>query len=156
MNKKPLVVAVSGGFDPIHPGHVRMFKEAKALGDKLVVILNNDNWLMAKKKFVFMNEKERKEVIESIRYVDEVVITKHPKNPIDMSVAQALKSIKPDIFANGGDRVQTNTPEGAVCREIGCKMVFSVGHGGKIQSSSWLISKALKAVPQTVEVNIKK
>ena len=65
--KKPVVVAVSGGFDPIHIGHVRMFERAKALGDELVVILNNDNWLKKKKGFAFMPEKERKEVIEALR-----------------------------------------------------------------------------------------
>ena len=80
IDKKPIVVAVSGGFDPIHPGHIRMFKEAKALGDKLVVILNNDNWLQKKKKFNFMSEKERKEVISALRDVDDVMITRHPKN----------------------------------------------------------------------------
>ena len=70
-----MVVAVSGGFDPIHIGHVRMFERARALGDELVVILNNDNWLRAKKGFAFMPEKERKEVIEALRAVDRVVIT---------------------------------------------------------------------------------
>ena len=62
--KKKVVVAVSGGFDPIHVGHVRMFKEAKALGDELVVILNNDHWLRKKKGYVFMNQSERKELID--------------------------------------------------------------------------------------------
>src|SRR5882724_4585395 len=101
-NKKPVVVAVSGGFDPIHPGHIRMFKEAKALGDRLVVILNNDNWLMKKKKFVFMKQNERKEVIEAIKYVDLVIISKHKHDTDDMSVSEDLRRIKPDIFANGG------------------------------------------------------
>ncbi|HYE22278.1 MAG TPA: adenylyltransferase/cytidyltransferase family protein, partial [Verrucomicrobiae bacterium] len=95
-NNRQTIVAVSGGFDPIHFGHVRMFKEAKSLGDKLVVILNNDNWLRKKKGYVFMPEKERKEVIESIRYVDEVVITKHKPDTDDMSVVEALKTVKPD------------------------------------------------------------
>ena len=70
---KKVVVAVSGGFDPIHIGHVRMFERAKTLGDELVVILNNDNWLKKKKGFSFMPEKERKEVIEALRVVDRVV-----------------------------------------------------------------------------------
>lgn len=153
---KPIVVAVSGGFDPIHPGHIRYFKEAKALGDKLVVILNNDNWLQKKKKFNFMGEKERKEVIEAIRWVDEVMITRHPKNPDDMSVTEALVRLKPDIFANGGDRVRTNTPEVDLCRRLGIKMVFNVGEGGKIQSSSSLVEKAAKAAPRKVDVNIKR
>jgi len=156
MENKPIVVAVSGGFDPIHPGHIRMFKEAKALGDKLVVILNNDNWLRKKKKFNFMSEQERKEVVEGIRWVDEVVISRHPENPEDMSVCAELIRLKPDIFANGGDRVKSNVPEVAVCASIGCKMVFNVGEGGKIQSSSSLVDKAMRTAPRKVDVVIKK
>lgn len=138
------IVAVSGGFDPIHIGHVRMFEEARRLGDRLVVILNNDNWLKKKKGYVFMDEKERKEILLALRYVDEVYITKHKKNPTDMSVCDALRVVKPQIFANGGDRTKKNIPEIPVCKEIGCKMVFSVGKGGKVQSSSWLVNKAKK------------
>jgi len=156
-DKKIITVAVSGGFDPIHPGHTRMFKEAKALGDRLVVILNNDNWLMLKKKFVFMPEKERKEVIEAIRWVDEVIITSHPKNTDDMSVTLEIAKLKPDIFANGGDRDSRKTiPEAELCDKIGCKLIFNIGSGGKIQSSSSLVNKALKTAPQKVSVKIKK
>jgi cytidyltransferase-like protein len=139
--RKPIVVAVSGGFDPLHIGHVRMFEKAKKLGDQLVVILNNDNWLKKKKGWEFMPEKQRKEIIEALRCVDRVVITSHPKNPTDMSVTRELRKIKPDIFANGGDRKKGNVPEAVVCEQIGCKMVYGIGPGGKIQSSSWLLSK---------------
>ncbi len=142
-NKK-VVVAVSGGFDPIHLGHIRLMERAKKLGDKLIVILNNDNWLVKKKGYFFMDQKERKGVIEALRVVDKVVITSHPKNPKDMSVCKELKKIKPDIFANGGDRTYKNIPEVPVCKKIGCKMVFNIGDGGKIQSSSWLLSNYLK------------
>ncbi len=152
-NTKKIVVAVSGGFDPVHIGHIRLFKEAKALGDKLVVILNNDNWLTKKKGYVFMPEQERKEILEAVRYVDEVVITNHPSDPDDMSVCQALYQIKPDIFANGGDRNQDNVPEVAVCQEIGCKMVYNVGQGGKVQSSSWLVDKFKKITQNNNENN---
>jgi len=138
---KPKIVVTSGGFDPVHIGHVRLFKEAKKLGDKHVVIVNNDNWLMKKKGFVFMPENERKELLEALRDVDEVYLTKHPEKPEDMSVCDALKDIKPDVFANGGDRTKKNIPEIPVCEEIGCEMIFSVGQGGKIQSSSWLVEK---------------
>ena len=136
--KKPVVVAVSGGFDPVHVGHIRMFREAKALGDYLVVILNNDNWLKRKKGKNFMPETERKELIESIRYVDEVVLTKHTEDFEDGSVCEELRVIKPDVFCNGGDRTRENIPEIAVCAELGTGMVFGVG-GGKVQSSSWLL-----------------
>ncbi len=141
MQKKKIVVAVSGGFDPLHRGHVRMFRAAKKLGDALVVILNNDNWLKAKKGYAFMPVRERREIIESIRYVDKVVITKHPARPKDMSVSRELMELRPDIFANGGDRSRGNVPEVAACRSMGCTTVFNVGEGGKIQSSSWLLGK---------------
>lgn len=149
--KKKIVVAVSGGFDPIHIGHVRMFEEAKKLGTHLLVIINNDNWLRAKKQNIFMSDKERKEVIESLKPVDMVVLTGHKKNPADMSVCAELAKYKPDIFANGGDRKKGNIPEVPVCEEIGCKMVFGVGKGGKVQSSSWLLEKYVKKVSDKSE-----
>jgi D-beta-D-heptose 7-phosphate kinase/D-beta-D-heptose 1-phosphate adenosyltransferase len=134
------VVVVSGGFDPVHVGHVRMFKEARGLGDKLIVILNNDNWLKTKKGFAFMPEDERKEILESIRYVDEVILTKHKENDKDASICRELEEIKPEISANGGDRNADNIPEYALCKRLGIKMVFNVG-GGKVQSSSDLVKK---------------
>jgi cytidyltransferase-like protein len=142
-NKKEIVVAVSGGMDPLHIGHIRLFQDAKKLGDKLVVILNNDNWLKAKKGYVFMPEKERKELLEAIGIVDRVVLTGHSANPNDMSVCQELLKIKPAVFANGGDRALKNLPvkEIEACKKIGCRMVYNVGKGGKIQSSSWLAEK---------------
>ena len=143
-NSSDVWVAVSGGFDPIHIGHVRMFNEAKKLGTKLVMILNNDNWLKLKKGYSFMQEKERKEIIEALRAVDKVVLTDHKKGTKDMSICSTLRKVKPDIFANGGDRKLDNIPEVAVCKEIGCKMIFNVGKGGKVQSSSWLIEKNKK------------
>ena|SRR3989344_4207527 len=143
-SKKSLVVAVSGGFDPIHIGHVRMFQEAKSLGHKLVVILNNDNWLKKKKGYAFMPQNERAELIRHIRWVDDVLITKHKSNISDMSVCNELKKLKPDIFVNGGDRKLGNIPEGSVCKKYGIKMAFNVGGGGKVQSSSWLLEKYIK------------
>ena len=139
MSSSKRIVAVSGGFDPLHIGHVRMFQEAKDLGDELVVIVNNDHWLRKKKGKAFMPEQERKEIIEAIGCVDRVVLTQHPENPEDMSVCDALREIRPQIFANGGDRTQKNIPEIPVCEEIGCEMIFHIGHGGKVQSSSWLL-----------------
>ena len=144
MSKKKIVVAVSGGFDPIHIGHIRLFQQAKKLGDKLVVILNNDSWLMKKKGYVFMPQSERIEIIKAIAGVDRVMLTSHPSDPEDTSVCRELKKLKPQVFANGGDRGKTNTPEAEVCKSINCKMVFGVGHGGKVQSSSWLVNKLLK------------
>src|SRR5437016_2209140 len=119
--KKPVIVAVSGGYDPLHVGHIRQFKVAKALGDKLIVILNNDNWLKLKKGHVFMPERERKEVIESIKYVDQVILTKHKPATKDISIRNELRRIRPNIFAKGGDRTYGNIPEVEVCKEIGCR-----------------------------------
>ena len=141
--KKQITVAVSGGFDPIHIGHVRLMKEAKALGDKLIVVINNDNWLKKKKGFNFMPENDRVEIIKSLRCVDNAVLTEHPENPTDMSVCDALKKLHPDIFANGGDRKVDNVPEVEVCKETGVEMLWRVG-GGKVQSSSDLIKNAEK------------
>jgi cytidyltransferase-like protein len=152
-------VAVSGGFDPLHIGHVEMMREAKALGDRLVVIINNDNWLIKKKGFAFMPESERKAIIEALRCVDEVVISSHPENPsgaAEMSVSKELEKIKPDIFANGGDRDEKNAsdPNSSLyhdietCKKLGIEMVFNVGHSGKIQSSSDLVRRAHELDPK--------
>ena len=139
---KPVIVAVSGGYDPLHIGHTRLFNEAKKLGDKLVVILNNDHWLMEKKGYIFMPQWERRELIESLKPVDKVILTTHKAHPRDMSVAREIRRLKPNIFANGGDRPQKTLPvkEIKACKAIGCKMVYNVGVGGKMQSSSWLLN----------------
>lgn len=141
-NKK--IVMVSGGFDPMHIGHVRMFNEAKKLGDELVVVLNNDNWLHLKKGYVFMSEHERKEIIEALSSVDRVVITSHQPKTKDISVCEELRKIKPHIFANGGDRKPDwdPVPEVAVCDELGIEMIYNIGHGGKVRSSSLLVKEA--------------
>ena len=146
------VVAVSGGFDPVHIGHVRMFEEAQKLGDELVVILNNDNWLRLKKGFAFMQERERKEIIEAFKPVDRVIITSHELDATDMSVCRELKELRPDIFANGGDRKPDGVPvpEIALCRELGIEMLYNVGRGGKVQSSSWLTAKVKENRKETV------
>jgi cytidyltransferase-like protein len=136
------VVAVSGGFDPIHIGHIRMMQEARSLGTKLVVILNNDHWLRKKKNFVFMPQEERAEILAAFPFVDEVVLTSHIENDDDRSICRDLALLKPDVFANGGDRTnEDEIPEAITCREHGIEMVFNIGHGGKVQSSSWLTSK---------------
>lgn len=149
--KKSVVVAVSGGFDPVHIGHIRMFQEAKKLGDELVVILNNDYWLQDKKGFPFMPEAERKEIIEAIAGVDRVVVTTHTLGDPDRSVCRALREIQPTIFANGGDRKPDGdpVPEVDLCNELGIEIIYNVGAGGKVQSSSWLIKKAAETAPTT-------
>lgn len=143
-------VAVSGGFDPLHVGHVRLFREARKLGDKLVVILNNDNWLRNKKGFAFMPQHERKEMIEAFSFVDKVMFTSHDLHDEDRSVVRELRAIRPAVFANGGDRVAGNIPEYQACEELGIEMVFNVGYGGKVQSSSWMIGAASRDVRRSI------
>ncbi|MFQ5474401.1 MAG: adenylyltransferase/cytidyltransferase family protein [Candidatus Nanoarchaeia archaeon] len=141
-------VVVSGGFDPIHVGHLRMFNEAKQLAIekggppdiKLVVLLNNDNWLKAKKGYFFMPAEERAEILRSISYVDDVVITDHTPNPKDTSVCKEIQSVRPDFFANGGDRQSDNTPEVALCNAMDVTLLWNVG-GGKIRSSSEIVDR---------------
>ena len=133
MKKK--FIAVSGGFDPIHVGHVRMIKDAAKYGH-VVVIANSDEWLRRKKGYVFMSWRERAEILDSIKGV----VAVYQGLDDDGTVCQNLKSIRPDYFANGGDRKFNNTPEMAVCEELGIEMLWEVG-GGKIQSSSDLVKK---------------
>lgn len=141
MSKK-ITVAVSGGFDPIHVGHVRLFKEAKKLGTKLVVIVNSDDWLRRKKGGYFMGANERAEIIKEFSVVDEVYI----HNSVKPDVCGALEKIKPDIFANGGDRKnEEDIPESEICKSLGIKMIFNVG-GKKIRSSSILLENYCKLV----------
>lgn len=137
------IVCVSGGFDPIHVGHVRMIQEAAALGDELVVIINNDHWLMKKKGYVFMPQDQRREIIEAIKGVTRVMFTAHEPNDDDRSVCRELREIQPHIFVNGGDRKPDGdpVPEVRVCEELGIEMVYHVGAGGKMQSSSWLTAE---------------
>lgn len=142
-----VIVAVSGGFDPLHIGHVRYLQEASLLGDKLVVILNNDHWLMLKKGYAFMPEQERKEILEAFSFVDRVVFSSHKEGTSDLSICDDLASLRPDVFAKGGDRTAENIPEYALCAELGIKMVFGVGRGGKVQSSSDLVEQARRADP---------
>ena len=99
-----------------------------------------------------MPDLERKEIIEAIRAVDRVILSSHKKNTKDFSVSKDLKSLHPHIFANGGDRDEKNAsnPESSLykdiemCKRLGVKMVFNVGHGGKVRSSSDLVKKAQK------------
>ena len=147
------IVAVSGGFDPLHIGHVRMFQEAKKLGDELVVILNNDNWFGIKGRHLFMAEKERKEIIEALKSVDRVIISKHKsskkvfdRNTEEYSICRELEELKPHIFANGGDRFADDIPEFKLCKKLGIKMIFNVGSGGKVRSSSELLKEYVKKI----------
>ena len=129
-------IMVSGGFDPLHIGHLRMIKEAAQHG-KVIVVVNSDAWLLRKKGFIFMPFEERKEIIEGYTEVDRVEAV----DDSDGTVCEALWRLKPTYFANGGDRTSNNTPEMRVCEQLGIEMLWSVG-GGKIQSSSEMVANA--------------
>ena len=130
------IILVSGGFDPPHIGHVRMFKEAAKWGD-VVVAINSDDWLMRKKGYVFMPWKERAEIIREFASV--AVVTRFDDS--DNTACDAIRKFQPDAFANGGDRKKENTPEMDLCDELGVQMLWGIGGKDKPQSSSWLVNK---------------
>ena len=123
-------VAVSGYFDPIHIGHLEYLKLAKELGDKLVVIVNNNDQCVLKKGKPFMDELDRVEIVRSLEMVDEVFLSIDK----DKTVCASLEEIKPDIFANGGDRSTGEIPESSICKKYNIEMID--GLGDKIRSSS--------------------
>ncbi|MDB9898659.1 adenylyltransferase/cytidyltransferase family protein [Gammaproteobacteria bacterium] len=133
------ISVVSGGFDPIHRGHIEYFKEAAKIGDKLVVALNSDKWLIDKKGKYFMPFSERKVVIENLEMVDLVVDFEDDDMGSCCNALKKLKEIYPNdeiIFCNGGDRKETNIPEMSV---NGISFEFSVGGDEKLNSSSWIL-----------------
>ena len=135
------IVVVSGGFDPIHSGHIDYIKSARKLGDKVVVALNSDNWLKRKKGSFFMPFHERKVILEQMSSVDQVI------DFIDDDIGSALNALKkikklyPNdsiAFANGGDRNKNNIPEMSL---DGIDFLFNVGGEDKKNSSSWILKK---------------
>ena len=115
-NEKPKVM-VSGGFDPVHAGHIRMIRDAANFGD-VIVVANSDDWLFRKKGFVFMTFEQRAEILNAIKGV----ILVDSVNDSDGTVCEAIRRLKPNFFANGGDRGRTNTPEVDVCNELNIEL----------------------------------
>ena len=132
--KNKSTILLSGGFDPIHIGHVRMILAAAKLGN-VIVVANSDDWLMRKKGYIFMPWEERAEILQSITGVTEV----ESVDDSDGTVCEALTRLRPDIFGNGGDRTNKNTPEKALCAELEIEMAWGLG-GKKVQSSSELVN----------------
>ena len=131
-NNVKVKIAVSGYFDPIHVGHLEYLKMAKALGDFLVVIVNNNQQCVLKKGKFFMDEKDRLKIVKAIKYVDEVFLSVDD----DRTVCKSLELIRPNIFANGGDRSTDEVPETSICKKYKIEMVDGLGE--KIRSSSSL------------------
>jgi len=138
MKKKKITVAVSGYFNPMHVGHLEMMEKAKKLGDRLVVIVNNDYQVKLKGRVPFLNQKDRMKIVSAIKWVDKVFLSIDR----DSSVSKSLAKVKPDIFAKGGDRKHGNIPtsETDICRKLNIRRVD--GLGKKIRSSSVLIAQA--------------
>ena len=130
---------VSGGFDPLHIGHVRLMQEAGRWG-KLIVAINSDDWLRRKKGYVFMPFEERRAIIEALECVWITVAF----DDSDNTAIDAIRKQKPKIFANGGDRTKENVPEQAICEELGVEMWWGIGGEDKPQSSSWLVQNTIK------------
>ena len=144
-DEKNPTVLVSGGFDPVHVGHIRMIREAAKFGD-VIVIANSDEWLHRKKGFNFMDFKSRHEVLDSIKGV----ILVDSVDDVDGTVCDALRRHVPTYFANGGDRGKDNTPEVLLCKELGIKLLWGIGGDEKVESSSRLTRKfGLQAKPET-------
>tara|TARA_Y100000356_G_scaffold120521_1_gene113100 strand:+ start:839 stop:1231 length:393 start_codon:yes stop_codon:yes gene_type:complete len=126
MSKTPYdTVMISGGFDPIHVGHIRLIREASKYGD-VIVAMNSDEWIFRRKGFNSIGFKERKEFLMSIKGVVDVVAV----NDEDDTVCTALIEYRPTYFANGGPRNANNTPEKIVCEELKIQMLWNIG-------SSW-------------------
>ena len=134
------VVLVTGGFDPLHSGHIEYFKAARALGNMLVVGVNSDAWLERKKGRAFMPSTERINIIQNLKMVDHCILF----NDDDDTAIEAINNVKmlyPNsriIFANGGDRTAKNIPE-MICDNI--EFVFGVGGANKLNSSSWILEE---------------
>ena len=135
------LIVVSGGFDPIHSGHIAYFNSAKSYGDKLIVALNSDVWLEKKKGKFFMPFDERKVIVESIKFVDEVIGFKDDNKGSCINALEEIKKSYPNndiYFANGGDRDKKNIPEMSVS---GINFLFGIGGNDKKNSSSWILNK---------------
>jgi len=127
-------VMVSGGFDPVHAGHIKLIRAAAEHGD-VIVIANSDEWLFRKKGFVFMDFEARALILNAIKGV----ILVDSVNDGDGTVCEAIRRHQPTFFANGGDRGRDNTPEQHVCEELGVKLLWSIGGDKKLASSSDLV-----------------
>lgn len=141
MSKRP-IIAVSGGFDPLHIGHVRYIQEAAKHGDVLV-FLNTDEWLKRKKGYAAMPWAHRMEILAAIKGVAMVA----PAFDDDDTVCKSIQELRPDMFAKGGDRGPDNTPEVELCGHLGIEMLWNVG-GGKIESSSAIVNRLAEWVKQ--------
>jgi cytidyltransferase-like protein len=138
------IVLITGGFDPLHSGHIAYFNSAKELGDSLIVGVNSDEWLRRKKGQEFMPWEERATIISALHNVDRVINFDDSDNSAKDAIRK-VRAIYPNaqiIFANGGDRTKTNIPEMSILEEmLHVEFVFGVGGEDKKNSSSWILQE---------------
>lgn len=133
---KETYVAISGGADPFHCGHLDLIEDAARYG-KVIFILNSDDWLQRKKGYKFMPWNKRARILKALKDVDSVIAV----DDSDGTVCKALLELMPDYFANGGDRKPGNTPEVELCEKLGIQLLWNIG-GEKTDSSSSLVFEA--------------
>lgn len=136
------IVLVTGGFDPLHSGHIEYFKAARELGDKLIVGLNSDEWLTRKKGQPFMPWQERAAIVANLQVVDRVINFDDSDNSAKDAIRKAREIFHNHeiIFANGGDRTKENIPEMDLLKKyLNLRFVFGVGGENKMNSSSWIL-----------------
>ncbi len=152
--KKYKVILLSGGFDPVHKGHVECIENALKLADEVWIGINNDYWLKRKKGKSFMDQTQRAYIMNAFKGVEWVYIM-NPENPSDDTAIDFINAARKRYlnlygslprgvmaFGNGGDRVETTTPENATCDVMGIDSVWNLGE--KIESSSWLLENYIK------------
>lgn len=150
MSEERKTVMVSGGFDPVHVGHIRMIREAAQHGD-VIVIANSDSWLHRKKGYVFMDFEKRSEILNALKGV----IVVDSVDDSDGTVCEAIRRHAPTYFANGGDRGRTNTPEQDVCEELGVELLWGIGGDYKADASSNLVNRFRKAQENDKKVPVR-
>tara|TARA_B100000902_G_scaffold322715_1_gene316135 strand:+ start:86 stop:514 length:429 start_codon:yes stop_codon:yes gene_type:complete len=138
MKKKAIIV--SGYFNPLHKGHIEYFHNAKKHGEKLLVILNNDNQRLLKGSKKFMNQEERMMILKELKVIDEVFLSIDTDKSVSKTIEKIYNEFSNDFilfFANGGDQKNDSIPESIVCKRYGIKLID--GLGDKVQSSSWIL-----------------
>ena len=136
------MVLVSGYFNPLHKGHIEYFHKAKKLGDKLIVIVNNDIQRKLKGSKQFMLEDERVLIINELKIVDQAFLSIDKNKNVISSIEHIYSSYSKDydlFFVNGGDQNNKTIPESIICKKLGIKLIDGLGE--KIQSSSWLLNE---------------
>lgn len=142
MKKTSKIVAVAGHFNPLHPGHINMINEARSYGDKLIVIVANDEQAQNKRPTVFMSERDRVEVMNSIKGVDGVILSIDK----DANVCDTLRLLRPQVFCSGCSEEHADAVvEKLVCEELEILTIYNVG-GGKVNSSSTLLNDYVSSI----------